>query len=540
MASTASASAPQLPRVNADVLDGARMVAVVDTNYFIDHLPLLRSLSELGLELGLVLVVPWVVIQELDGLKSSSRVTNTSGSQTVAIASLARSATRFLDDELGQSGSALRCQKKSEYLVDEIEGDDKILDCCLYFLNKKGLPVAILTKDRNLTVKARANGCATCGEWSGSATGLISAVARSIGVSLLKDEQKRNIDGQNSTESIAPEFGRTQSDLANQTVSTHAEDDDCMDVDMAIDSDYVQQPSNAFAFTASAPVHPPLSASPNTSSFAFNGSQVGATTPLSPQFPASSAATPPKTAATTPLARGSGVMGVLPPRKKVRPYTNSPQNLASGDKPVLIYLDEFTAKEKAVNQQLSEKPAHLISREITHYMCHNTHCALTKLISERLEKELRIGYGTSNANASERQMFAKPPWKSCTTLLTVILYYWDIFQRVFPKGVNEAIRATMPWVMHVEHLTACPQTQSSLPPHLRIEPYQYAFESDNVFENARNQAAERNAETAKLIILAKRLLAQCALVENEAQENLREETIQKWVIWQKIHSQPGG
>ncbi|KAJ2615251.1 hypothetical protein H4S08_001325 [Coemansia sp. RSA 1365] len=535
MASTASAYSPQLPRVNADVVDGARMVAVVDTNYFIDHLPLLRSLSEQGLEHGLVLVVPWVVIQELDGLKSSSRVTENSGTQPASVASLARSATRFLDEELGRSGSALRCQKKSEYLVNEIEGDDKILDCCLYFLNKKGLPVAILTKDRNLTVKARANGCATCGGWSGSAAGLIAAISRSIGVPMLKNVQRSDTERQNPAESAAPGFGRTQSDLTHQTVSLNTVDEDCMDVDMAIDSDDVQQPNSVFTFTSSAPEHLSVSLLPSTPSFSFSGSSFGATTPLSPQFLTSSTVGSPTTAAITTPAGATDTVNP-PSAKKSRPHTIPQQSRTSADKPVLIYLDEPPEQEKVFKQRLAEKPAHLVSREITNFMCHNTDCALTKLIFERLEKDLRIGYGTSNHNASGQQMFAKPPWSSCTTLLTVILYYWDIFQHVFPKGLNESIRATMPWVMHVEHLAVCPQTQALLPPHLRIEPYQYAVESDNVFENARNQAAERDAETAKLIMLAKRLLAQCALVENDVQEDWREQNIQKWVVWQKIHS----
>ncbi|KAJ2077305.1 hypothetical protein H4R24_005216 [Coemansia sp. RSA 988] len=537
MANTGSTSTSQLQRVNNDVVDRARMVAVVDTNYFIDHLPLLRSLSERGLEQGLALVVPWIVIHELDGLKSSSRVTDTPGSQSASIASLARNATRFLDEELGRSGSALRCQKKSEYLVDEIEGDDKILDCCLYFLNQKSLPVAILTKDRNLTVKARANGCATCGGWSGSVAELISAISRSIGMPLLKDEQKHGTTDQSNTESTAPELRRTQSELAHQTPPAHVDDDDCMDVDMIVDSDNVQQPNNAFTFMASTPAQLPVSASPSTPNFSFNGLSSGAKAPFSPQFPVSPTVKSPTTAITVPTSTADAIG--RPSAKKRRSHANPQPSLAPDGKPVLIYLDEFTEKEKVDNQRLAERPAHLVSREITHFICHSTRCALTKLISERLDKALRLGYGTSNSSTPERQAFAKPPWKSCTTLLTVILYYWDIFQCVFPKGVNESIRATMPWVMHVEHLTVCPQTQASLPLHLRFEPYKYAVESDNVFENARNQAAERNAETAKLILLAKRLLAQCALVENDVQESWREEIILKWVVWQKTHSLPG-
>ncbi|KAJ2328098.1 hypothetical protein IWW51_001388 [Coemansia sp. RSA 2702] len=71
---------------------------------------------------------------------------------------------------------------------------------------------------------------------------------------------------------------------------------------------------------------------------------------------------------------------------------------------------------------------------------------------------------------------------------------------------------------------------------MRFEPYKYAVESDNVFENVRNQASERNAETAKLITVAKLLLAQCALVETDAQEEYRQQITQRWITWQKINS----
>ncbi|KAJ2629153.1 hypothetical protein H4R22_003492 [Coemansia sp. RSA 1290] len=89
--------------------------------------------------------------------------------------------------------------------------------------------------------------------------------------------------------------------------------------------------------------------------------------------------------------------------------------------------------------------------------------------------------------------------------------------------------------MHVENVVECPQTQLKLPPYLHFEPYKYAVESDNVFENVRNQASERNAQTSNFIMLAKLLLAQCALVETDSQENYRQQITQRWITWQKIN-----
>ncbi|KAJ2160439.1 hypothetical protein GGF46_002265 [Coemansia sp. RSA 552] len=372
-----------------DVADSARMAAVLDTNYFIDHLPLIRNLTSRAPEHGLVVIVPWVVLQELDGLKMSSRYTNAPGEAPTEVGQLARSAIRYLDHELDRSGSALRCQKRAEYLVREAVNDDRILDCCLYFMEKKKLPVAILTKDRNLAVKARANGCASCGESSTDISRLIAAITTSAGLA-------------------APSL--------------------------------------------------------------------------------------------------------------------------------TIYIDELPQEVEALNEQTARLAAHMISREVTQYMCDTQKCALTSLILQRLEKDGQISY--AKGSQTETQVFSSPPWTSCTTLLTVVLYYWDVFQRVFPKTVNASIRGSLPWIMDVEHLSKCPQTLVQLPSTMCVDTYKYSAESDNVFENARLQNTERNAETAKLILLAKRLLAQCALVESDWQQGYREELVQRWITWQKINSAP--
>ncbi|KAJ2716711.1 hypothetical protein H4R19_000485 [Coemansia spiralis] len=430
---------PALARVATDVVDAARVVAVVDTNYFIDHLPLIRTLAETALERGLVVVVPWVVIQELDGLKTSRKVTHVPGMCSVELGTLARSATRFLDSELGRAGSALRCQKRSEFLLDEADNDNKILDCCLFFMTR-GLPVAILTKDRNLAVKARANGCATCGEWTGTVPGLVSAVAASVGLRV--QESAGAVNG-----------------LPPQSRPTAAKDDDAMDMDMdwSEESDCEQ---------------------------------------ATPSAAAAAAAT-------------------------------------GASQPVLIYIDEAPISVVEREAEIARVPAHVVSRDIIEYMLDRRHCPLYKLVTSQLAKCGVVTYSSRTPETAAGHMFASPPWQSCTTLLTAMLYYWDSIHGMFPKGINESIRAVLPWVMHVEHLAHCPQTQKALPPHLCVQPYKYAVESDNVFENTRIQAGERIAETAKFIRVAKRLLAQCALIETDAQENERQWAVQFWMVWQR-------
>ncbi|CAO3652437.1 unnamed protein product [Cunninghamella echinulata] len=104
-----------------------------------------------------LLIVPWVVIQELDGLKRSHSKQSTKGKQE-RVDELARKAMRFLEGLLVKQSPALRGQKTNEiYDNDNIKtyvGDDRILDCCLYFRYRLEKPVKLLSNDRNLCIKA--------------------------------------------------------------------------------------------------------------------------------------------------------------------------------------------------------------------------------------------------------------------------------------------------------------------------------------------------------------------------------------------------
>ncbi|KAJ2895139.1 hypothetical protein GGI21_005193, partial [Coemansia aciculifera] len=91
---------PALSRVDRDLLDKARMAVVVDTNYFIDDLPLIQVLSRLAYRERLAIVVPSAVLQELDKLKMSHKLTDRKGRPPIGVGHLARDATRFLDNEL--------------------------------------------------------------------------------------------------------------------------------------------------------------------------------------------------------------------------------------------------------------------------------------------------------------------------------------------------------------------------------------------------------------------------------------------------------
>lgn len=71
----------------------------------------------------------------------------------------ARRAMRFIEERLREKSIALRGQKMNEILDTNmskntsIKGDDRILDCCMYFQQITGKRVSLLSNDRNLCIK---------------------------------------------------------------------------------------------------------------------------------------------------------------------------------------------------------------------------------------------------------------------------------------------------------------------------------------------------------------------------------------------------
>lgn len=150
---------------------------ILDTNILISHLNFFQSLvksygpttdkssnsrssrrgSMNGLEKSedVVFVVPWIVMQELDGLKGGGR----QGSE-IDVSGKARLAIEFLRAELSKqsSTSRLRGQKMSELVAKAEANDDKILDCCQYFRilypDPTKTKIILFTNDKNLSVKA--------------------------------------------------------------------------------------------------------------------------------------------------------------------------------------------------------------------------------------------------------------------------------------------------------------------------------------------------------------------------------------------------
>lgn len=144
---------------------GLKPVLVLDTNFLISHLPLLEEVKELHPQYGHIIVVPWIVIQELDGLKESKRVsTYTVGHAKVqrnSVSHLARKATDWIYKQLAANSTAVVGQKLTEINDLNLNGDDAILDCCRYFQERRNALTVILSNDKNLCTKSLIHGVRT-------------------------------------------------------------------------------------------------------------------------------------------------------------------------------------------------------------------------------------------------------------------------------------------------------------------------------------------------------------------------------------------
>ncbi|SCV68719.1 BQ2448_840 [Microbotryum intermedium] len=150
---------------------GDGKVIVLDTNVLIRHLTLLRDLVEMVIGVQTlststpVLLIPSIVLRELDGLKTQRRIT--SGGRELD--SLARSATTFILETIeAQSKYArptIRIQAPRESLRDPKQphqrqdvgsNDDLVLDAAEYHKNR----AVLLTDDKILLVKAHSSNMA--------------------------------------------------------------------------------------------------------------------------------------------------------------------------------------------------------------------------------------------------------------------------------------------------------------------------------------------------------------------------------------------
>ncbi|XP_038670693.1 telomerase-binding protein EST1A isoform X1 [Scyliorhinus canicula] len=151
---------------------------VPDTNGFIDHLPSLVRLLDCKLY---IIVVPLIVINELDGLAKGQDTDYHGGNHARLVQERAKKAIDFLEQKFESRDSCLRALTSRGNELESIafrsedttgqqgNNDDLILSCCLHYctdMAKDFMPVrkdepirlrrdvVLLTDDRNMRVKA--------------------------------------------------------------------------------------------------------------------------------------------------------------------------------------------------------------------------------------------------------------------------------------------------------------------------------------------------------------------------------------------------
>lgn len=132
---------------------------VIDTNILLSHLQSLLQFKKTLQGMNVAFLIPWVVLQELDGLKKSEKALtdeNTIHSETsnprLTVGALARLATRIIHENLKSGDKLVRGQRISEVWGKPENNDDKVLDCCLFY--SQYAKVILISNDRNLCVKA--------------------------------------------------------------------------------------------------------------------------------------------------------------------------------------------------------------------------------------------------------------------------------------------------------------------------------------------------------------------------------------------------
>ncbi|XP_070532779.1 transcriptional protein SWT1-like [Ptychodera flava] len=141
------------------VLEEEKLYVVLDTNVLISHLTFLEDFRDHFFK-GYgrpSLVIPWVVMQELDILK---RETSIKDAKTAIISKKAQRAVIFIHENL-QSGhprvkgqSMVEASVKLQSITLE-SNDDRVLQCCLQYQEKvNGATVVLFSDDKNLCSKA--------------------------------------------------------------------------------------------------------------------------------------------------------------------------------------------------------------------------------------------------------------------------------------------------------------------------------------------------------------------------------------------------
>nr|KAF6291790.1 SWT1 RNA endoribonuclease-like protein [Myotis myotis] len=142
----------------ASTASDKHLLIVIDTNILMNHLKFVRILktTEIPGFDRLVLIIPWVVVQELDRMKAGKLLKY---AQHKAIP-----AVRFINDSLKSQdrklwGQSIQLASQKLYGFSDENNDDRVLKCCLQYQELFPSSLVILcTDDRNLRNKGLISG----------------------------------------------------------------------------------------------------------------------------------------------------------------------------------------------------------------------------------------------------------------------------------------------------------------------------------------------------------------------------------------------
>ncbi|XP_049576229.1 transcriptional protein SWT1 isoform X2 [Syngnathus scovelli] len=135
------------------------VILVLDTNILLSHLDYVKKMPHQGLgALGLpIVLIPWVVLQELDSLKNRKGFRN-------SVAHLACPAISYIHNTLKRRerhlwGQSMQQAAESNNSLMAENNDDKVLQCCLQYQSLyPDCALILCTNDKNLCSKAVLSG----------------------------------------------------------------------------------------------------------------------------------------------------------------------------------------------------------------------------------------------------------------------------------------------------------------------------------------------------------------------------------------------
>ncbi|XP_062836806.1 transcriptional protein SWT1 isoform X1 [Anolis carolinensis] len=141
---------------------GLNTLIVIDTNIMISHLDFIKSLKNNDIPgIGnFVLIIPWVVLQELDNLKRGKILANV-GQKAIPAVHFIYMCLKIQDPKLWGQSMQLASQKTLDFTIEN--NDDRVLQCCLQYKNLfPHTEIILLTNDKNLCNKALVSEIKAC------------------------------------------------------------------------------------------------------------------------------------------------------------------------------------------------------------------------------------------------------------------------------------------------------------------------------------------------------------------------------------------